>query len=220
MIEIPDFSKTFDFENQFYLTCDPQRIGKLIAHYELYKMASAIEGDIFECGVFKGASLIRFAMFRNIFGDKSRRKLFGFDTFGKFPETNFVPDISMRKDFIQSSGSESIGAEQLHDILKFKNCDDDVNLIEGNITETIPEFVKSYPEIKIALINLDVDVYEPSVTILEHLYPRLQKGGILILDDYGVFPGETKAVDDYFRDKVVHIKKFPFTSTPSFLIKE
>ena len=52
-----------------------------------------------------------------------------------------------------------------------------------------------------------------------YLYPRIVKGGILILDDYGTFPGETKAVDEYFKDKDIKIKKFPFAATPSFIIK-
>ena len=57
------------------------------------------------------------------------------------------------------------------------------------------------------------------MTILEHLYPRLTVGGILILDDYETFPGEAKAVDDYFKDKQIEIKKFPFSLSPSYIIK-
>jgi len=67
---------------------------------------------------------------------------------------------------------------------------------------------------EISLLNLDTDVYEPAVTILENLYPRIVKGGILILDDYGIFPGETKAAEEYFKDKKVEIKKFSFSTPP------
>ena len=78
------------------------------------------------------------------------------------------------------------------------------------------EVEEQNPQLKISLLNLDVDIYEPSVTVLEHLYPRIVEGGILILDDYGTFPGETKAVDDYFATKGVEAKvlTFPFCMTP------
>ena len=104
-------------------------------------------------------------------------------------------------------------------MLKNKKTNKNVELIKGDITKTVPKYLKTHPELKISLLNLDTDIYEPSVTILENLYPRLVKNGVLILDDYGIFPGETKAVDDYFKNKDVEIKKFPFAATPSFIIK-
>ena len=58
---------SFEYENGFYLTCSPSRIGKMLAHYELYKKTSQTPGAIVECGVFKGVSLTRFTMFRELF---------------------------------------------------------------------------------------------------------------------------------------------------------
>lgn len=220
MIELPDISKWGDYENYFYWTCEPQRIGKLIAQYELYKLAKNIEGDIVECGVFKGASLARFAMFRKLFPANNTKKIIGFDSFDDFPETSFEPDIKLRKDFVEECGIQSISTGQLMEVLKHKNCDENVELIAGDITKTVPEYLNKNPDLKISLLNLDVDIYEPSVTILENLYPRIEKGGVLILDDYGQFYGETRAVDEYFKDNKISIKKFPYTMTPNYLIKE
>jgi len=56
--------------------------------------------------------------------------------------------------------------------------------------------------------------------ILENFYPRLTKGGVLILDDYGVFPGETKAVNEFLRNKKIKIRKFNFRKTPTYIIKK
>ena len=53
MIDMPDFEKAWDYENAFYLTCDTTRVSKIIAHYELYRMALDIPGAIVECGVFR-----------------------------------------------------------------------------------------------------------------------------------------------------------------------
>lgn len=57
--------KIWDYENGFYLFSSVSRINKLLSHYELYKMILGLPGHIFELGVYKGASLIRFATFRN-----------------------------------------------------------------------------------------------------------------------------------------------------------
>lgn len=85
--------------------------------------------------------------------------------------------------------------------------------------KTVPEFVKNNPRIKISLLNLDTDAYEPAVTILENLYPKIVKGGILLLDDYKNWPGETKAVDEYFKNKKIKIQKFDFSKSPHYIIK-
>lgn len=220
MIKLPDFKSKFEFENYFYWTCDTQRIGKLLAHFELFKMSNKVEGSIVECGVFKGASLIRFAVYRKLFSGPDKKKLIAFDTFSKFPESHIEKEIEMRADFVKECGEESIADWQLMEILKNKDCDKNIELVAGDITETIPGFVSENPDMKISMLNLDVDLYEPSVTILENLYPKLQKGGVLILDDYNTFPGETKAVDDFFKDKKVAIKSFPYTETPHYIIKE
>ncbi|HCM36484.1 MAG: dTDP-6-deoxy-L-hexose 3-O-methyltransferase [Candidatus Wildermuthbacteria bacterium RIFCSPLOWO2_02_FULL_47_9c] len=218
MIPLPDFSKAFDYENGFYLSCDTSRMAKMAAHYELYKMSLSIPGDIAECGVFKGVALVRFAMLQKLFGEMPK-KVVGFDTFGVFPETNFEGDKAPRKKFIDDAGQESITVEQLQAVLRHKALEQDVELVPGDITETVPAYAASHPDMKFSLINLDVDIYEPSVTVLQYLYPKLEKGGVLILDDYGRFPGETKAVDDYFQGQGVEIHKFPFCKTPQYIIK-
>jgi hypothetical protein len=219
MIELPNFEKAFEYENNFYLSCDITRISKILSHYEIYKMIKEVPGEIVECGVFKGASFLRFAMFREIFGNPFSKKIIGFDTFGKFPETNFQDDKKARNKFIDSAGEDSISKDQLFQILNQKNLNRHLNLIEGDITKTVPDYVKTNPELKISLLNLDTDIYEPAVSILENLYPRITKGGILMLDDYGTHPGETKAVDEYFHNKDVEIKKFPFAMTPCYIVK-
>ncbi len=220
MIKLPDFSKAFEHENNFYLSCDNSRFGKILAHYELFKMVNGLPGAMVECGVYKGASFARFAGFRNIFGNPLSHKLIGFDTFGKFPETKYADDKKYRKRLIDGSGVESISKEQLLEVFKNKGIDKNVELVEGDVVKTVPEYLKQNPHLKISLLNLDVDIYEPSVTILKYLWPRIVRGGVLILDDYGVFPGETKAADDYFKDKKIKIRKFPFAMTPCYIIKD
>lgn len=219
MIDIPDKKNSYDFENSFYLTCSSGRIGKLIAHYELYKKVLQLPGVIIECGVFKGASFTRLAMFRDLFESSGTRKIIGFDTFTVFPESTYIEDKGKLASFIGEAGNKSISKEQLEQVLDNKQCGNMVELIEGDILETVPDYIDKHPELKVALLHLDVDIYEPSKCSLEYLWGRLVKGGILVLDDYGIFPGATKAIDDFFEDKEETPLKFPFSHAPSYIIK-
>jgi hypothetical protein len=75
MIDLPDFDKPWDYENGFYLSAQPNRLAKQLAHYELYKMTRNLPGAIVECGVFKGVSFARLAMFRDLFENTYSKKI-------------------------------------------------------------------------------------------------------------------------------------------------
>jgi hypothetical protein len=220
MIDLPDLSQGFVWENNFYLSCSPARIGKMMAHYELFKLSLDVPGALVECGTFKGASLARFACFRDLLENASARQIIAFDSFGAFPPTAFAADKAKLAEFIRAAGDQSIGTDQLMSVLAHKRCEGNVELVAGDICQTVPQYVAEHPQLTISMLNLDTDVYEPAIVILEHLYPRLQRGGVLILDDYGVFPGETAAVDEYFGDRRPEIRRFPFAATPCFIVKD
>lgn len=69
-----------------------------------------------------------------------------------------------------------------------------VHLIEGLVEQTIPDRAPD----QVALCRLDTDFYESTAHEMEHLFPRIAEGGILVIDDYGDFSGARKAVDEYF----------------------
>lgn len=219
MEDLPDFSRAMDYENNFYLSCDSARISKILAHYELFKMTMDIPGAIVECGVFKGTSLARFAMFRELFGNTFSKKIIGFDVFGKFPETKFNADQKFRTKFVESAGDTGVSVEQMQKILEHKNCNQNLELVSGNICKTLPQYFEKNPQLKISQLNLDTDIYEPAVTILESCWDRIETGGVLIVDDYGVFPGETKAVTGFLKSKTASVKKFSFAMTPCYIVK-
>ncbi|WP_188261106.1 TylF/MycF/NovP-related O-methyltransferase [Azospirillum tabaci] len=221
MIDLPDFEKAFAYENDFYLTCQPSRIAKAIAHYEAFKMIRDVPGVILECGVFKGASFVRFAAFREMFGGAESRRMIAFDTFAEFPKTGYADDQMLRTGFIAAAGASSISDRQLMDVLQRKGCARNVELIAGDILETVPAFVERNPGLKIALLNLDTDVLEPARIVLEHLYPRMSRNGVVLLDNYGVFPGETAAIDACFAGMWADgggVRRFPFAATPSYMV--
>jgi len=205
----------FDVENEFILKCDSSRIAKLIAHWTLFKNTNDIPGKIVECGVFKGNCLMQMGMFKQITNDT--RELIGFDVFGKYPSDINKEDKELVDVFISNSGGVSNSKEELQKLFDCKGIE--VELVVGDICNTVPEYVKKHPELRISLLHVDVDLYEPSITSLKYLYPLVTKGGIIILDDYSYFPGETRAIDEYFDRMNIRLKKFSESKTPSYFIK-
>lgn len=217
---MPNIKKMYDYETNYHLTLDVSRLGKLVAHYEAYKMIKDIPGSIVECGVFKGTSLTRFAMFRQLLGNYFSTKIIGFDVFSdEYPNTAYEEDKKIRAEWISSAGGSSISVEQLTSLFKkleIKNFE----LVSGDVLNTVPKYVKDHPELKISLLNIDIDFFEANMCCLENFYDLVMPGGIILLDNYTHAHGDTKSTDKFFSNKRVKIKKFPFALRPCYIIKE
>ncbi len=213
-----DQRKKWDYENGYYLTCETARIGKFLNQLEIYKKVLPLQGEVLEFGVYKGASFVRLITFRDLLEKKSSRKIIGFDAFGKFP--NDLKLESDKKFVANFEGKAGLGISknELEFHLKNKNTTN-FKLVKGDIKNTLPDFLNQNPDLKIAMIHIDVDVYEPTKIILELLWKKLVPGGILMLDDYGIIAGETKAVDEFFKDEDVKILNNKYYPTPSYIIK-
>lgn len=220
MIELPDPNQAFDHENNFYLSSSLSRLHKPIIHYELYKRTVGVSGAFAELGLFKGTSFVRFLAYRSMLETPEARPFIGFDMFGKFPDATLDADKKMLDNYLANAGDQSISVEQLEQVMTAKGANSHVQLVSGDINKSVPKFVKENPHIRFSLIHLDVDLYEPSRTMMQHLFPLLSRGGILVLDDYGVWEGETKAVDEYLEGTNYRIEKFPFAPAPSFIVKD
>lgn len=210
-------------ENLFYLTSDKKRILKLIDHYEVYKKILDIKGDIIECGVFKGASLIRFLTFRDLIENKYKRKVIGFDVFGKFPypkndNKNKKADSVFAKRHDDKIGL-GIDINLLKKYLKKKKISN-FKLIKGNVLKTLPNFLKKNKKLKISLLHLDLDVYEPTKFVLETLYKKISKNGIILLDDYSHIKGATLGVDEFLKNKKLKVHKVSKNGRPFFIYKK
>jgi hypothetical protein len=214
-----DLSKQFDYENGFYATAEPRRLSKFISHLELFKQTSHLRGEIVELGVFKGNSLFRWIKFRDLLENTYSRQVIAFDIFGKFPQTEYKDDIKERQLFIdETQGGFSIDYDELIDLLQKQNLQKNVEVIPGDILNTLPDYLCSNPQLKISLLHLDVDLYEATSLGLKKLFNHVVKGGIIIFDDYGDFAGANQAIDDFF-DHKVEIKRLPYSNAISYLVK-
>lgn len=213
-----DTGKMFEYENGYYATATESRFGKFLAHYELYKKIVNLPGAVVECGLFKGSSFFRLAHFRDLLELRYSRKLIGFDIFGAFPKTDFEDDKKYLDAFTNLAGENSIELDEIEKIMKYKKLEN-YEFVKGNINRTIPEYCQNNEHLKIALLHIDTDVYEPAVTILQNMYDRVVRGEVIMFDDYGTFPGETKAVDEFFEAKGLIVQKLPISHIPAFVIK-
>jgi O-methyltransferase len=169
-----------------------------------YVHRANIPGSFVECGVYRGGSSLLAAMVFADLGEK--RDLWLYDTFaGMTPPTehDFKRGSNLeatRQSFIQNQKDDHnewcyAGLEDVKSCIATSHYTESlVHYVVGDILKTIPD---QLPD-RIAILRLDTDFYDSTKHELEHLYDRLESGGILIIDDYGSWEGARKAVDDYF----------------------
>lgn len=165
----------------------PIRIYGYFTLYCLAKQSLSVEGSFFECGVFRGGSA---SFFANLM-EGSGKKLHLFDTFEGMPETNREHDtLHIKGDFDDTS---------LDEVRATVGHADDVVFHKGIIPSTFPSVVDE----KIAFAHIDVDIYQSVIDCVEFIYPRMQRGGVIVFDDYGhhTCPGANEAVNNFFADK-------------------
>jgi hypothetical protein len=168
-----------------------------------YITSTGIEGDIVECGVWRGGSMMAVAEMLKKFGDPDRN-LHLFDTFAGMSEPT-QEDVT-----VHGQSADALMKTESKEDAKSVWCVSTLDEVRGHMSstgypgnrvffyqgmveETIPE---GAPE-KIALLRLDTDFYESTRHEMEHLFPRLANGGVLIIDDYGHWEGARRAVDEY-----------------------
>lgn len=209
--------KKWEYENGFHLTSDKSRMQKIITHHNIFKKTLKVEGDILEFGVFKGNSLIRFATFRDMYN--LNKRIIGFDAFGKFPIQKNVDDNK----FINSFEKESGNGIKLKDLKYYLNKKKIKNfsLYKGDIQNTIDLYLNEYKSSKISLLHIDVDVYYPTKIILDKLFDKISNNGIILFDDYSIIDGETRAVNEFLKNRKIKnkLKKIPYTKNPFFMVK-
>lgn len=209
----------YDHENAFYWLSQPARICKLLAQYELYQKILDVPGDILELGVYKAASLIRLATFRQTLENASARKIVGFDAFGTFPRDNI--SLPSDKQFIENfecAGGAGLTVEETRAIFERKGFQN-IHLVPGNIFHTLDDYLQKFPATRIAFLHLDMDVKEPTQYALEKLFDRVTPRGLVVFDDYGMVAGATEVVDAFANSHGLSIQKTRHYTIPAYIQK-
>jgi O-methyltransferase len=184
-----------------YTMTSPERI-RAMCNAVRHVCRESLPGDIVECGVWRGGSMMAAAL--TLIEEGELRTLRLFDTFSgmtapgeKDGDTNDL-----------QSGALAVGVEEVSRNLSLTGYPrDHIRMVAGPVEETLP----SQEPNQIAVLRLDTDWYASTLHELRHLYPRLSVGGVLIVDDYGHWRGARQAVDEYFAGCVVEAERIDYT---------
>jgi O-methyltransferase len=205
-------SELFDLEPEFLgllERCHGQTMTSIERMYALFNATrhvidTAVPGDFVECGVWRGGSAMLIALTLLRLGCTDR-VLWLYDTFAGMttPSGEDIHEMSGRPatDILaerEKSADDPFWCVAARAVVE-ENLGrtgypaDRIRFVEGDVLTTIPSAAPT----EIALLRLDTDWYETTRHELEHLYPRIARGGVLILDDYGYWRGARKATDEY-----------------------
>lgn len=203
LIDMEDVFRGIYEECRAFTESTPERMYALYRAVD-YIVSSRTPGDLVESGVWKGGSCMLMARTLILKGDTDRR-IFLYDTFAGMTEPTaedyFLKDGRKAADMWKPDGESGHGRwlsaslEEVRENVRSTGYPEEkLVFVEGRNEDTVPGTV---PE-EIALLRLDTDWYESTRHEMSHLYPLVGEGGVLLVDDYGVWAGARKAVDEYF----------------------
>lgn len=155
-------------------------------------MGNQVPGDFVETGVWRGGGTIYMRAFLEAYSEPQRR-VWVCDSFEGLPKPKDEYDADSGSRLWESEYLAVSMDEVKRNFDFYGLLDERVCFIKGFFSDTMP----TAPIDQIAILRLDGDMYESTIVVLEHLYPKVSPGGIVIIDDYGMLPECNRAVEDY-----------------------
>lgn len=182
-------------------------LSRFLALYELYKMTLGVAGHVAEAGVYKGAGSLLFAKLTKIFEPESLTLVHGFDWFEGMHPTQEEP-ASLNKSYKEDY-------ERLIHLIKAQRLNDVIHIHKLDIVTELKAFFDKNNYMQFKLVFLDAGQYDIVKSCLEHFWPRLTSGGIMVFDQFNheTSPGETRAVKEFMPD--AKIRTLPFSWMPT-----
>ena len=201
-----------------------REIARFLAYYHLFNLALDVPGSFVELGVYLGNGLFTWAKLLETFAPATRGRLvYGFDRFDGYHSS--IPEENEHIKFIHEIHGHNFSAsEDLVSSLINNNETDNliagvkrIHMYSGDVTESVDRFKSENPGVRVALLMLDLNLYEPTKTSLEKLFPLVPKGGVVCFRGYGVKPweGESLAVDEFLTNHGQCLKTLAFSPDPA-----
>jgi hypothetical protein len=186
-------------------------LGRFLALYEAYKMTLPITGHIAEAGVYIGSGTIFFAKLTRLFEPASNTLIFGFDWF----EGSAVDETHIADDAYYEP------VERVRELITVQGLDDIVRINQLDLSKDLTAFFEANPHLQFKLVFLDCGIYPTTKHSIEHFWPRITPGGVLLLDNYNheAAPGETRAVRELLPRASVRAFPFAFMGG-AYIVKE
>jgi hypothetical protein len=201
-------------------------LAKVLYLNELYQRILNTSGVIMEFGVWWGQNLVLFESLRAIYEPYNfTRRVVGFDTFEGYAS---VSAKDGRSDYV-SEGAYSVSAAYEEFLTKLLDYHQQENamphikkyeVVKGDATITIKQYLREHPETIIALAYFDLQLYAPTKSCLEAIRPHLTRGSVIAMDEINCpeFPGETLALKEVFGLENLRIRRSQFLPDRSFII--
>jgi hypothetical protein len=207
-----------------------QSITRFLCLSDIFRLALNVQGDIMECGVNWGGGLMSFAQLSAILEPVNlQRRIVGFDTFAGFSSVAAQDEHSQVATTERRVGgytadcmSDLQESIRLFDANRFIGHIPKVELVQGDVAQTVPAYLVREPQTVVSLLHLDLDLYEPTKVCIEHFVPRMPKGGIIVFDELNnrTWPGETLAVMEALGLPKLRIQRFTYEPFVSFAVIE
>jgi len=176
--------------------CGAANINVLLA---LLHEVEDLTGDLAECGVYRGGTLIPTGMYLKERG--LRKVVYGFDSFQGFDASvdaeialGGAPDNQKRRGGFGDTSFDHVAAK----VHRF-GLENQVKIVKGYLVDTLAYHSRE----RFCFVHLDLDIYESYKVGVRFFYPRMVRGGVILLDEYNdpPWPGCNKAVDEFLADK-------------------
>lgn len=181
----------------------------------LYKKLSDLPGHIAEIGVGDGRNAMLFGRLIFQHGDQSVRQYIGFDTF-----CGFLPRDLEKDDHLSSVRWKENSTRSVLDRVKLEGVSDVIELIEGDVVETVPDTLKNFEgkkfqkgKAKFALLYIDCNAYIPAIKSMEAFLPHMVEGGIIAVDEK-LQGSESEAICDFAKSQGYVVRRFGGNSVP------
>jgi hypothetical protein len=204
-----------------------QHLKRFLAMYELFKLAMPVKGSIVECGVFRGFGVMTWAKLSAMLEPENlTRRVYGFDTFDGFPT---IGDRDRSKfadpavgELASSSYDELSQLITEYDRDRFLGHIGKVELVKGDMVESVPAFLDSHPHLVVSLLFIDCDLYAPTHAALNAFVPRMPKGAVIAFDelDNPIWPGETLAAIDGGILREMKLRRFEWDPYIAYAVVE
>jgi O-methyltransferase len=162
-------------------------------HCVVAVLKDGVPGDFIETGIWRGGAVILMRAILKAYG-VTDRTVFAADSFEGLPKPDEGSYPADKGDRHWTINELAVSLEQVRaNVDRYGLLDDQVQFLKGWFKDTLPEA----PIERLAIARLDGDMYESTMTAIEALYPKLEPGGFLIVDDYGTVPACKRAIHDY-----------------------
>jgi hypothetical protein len=204
----------------------PQTLSRVLFMDFLYRQIIDVQGIVMEFGCRWGQNMSLFSNLRGIYEPFNRlRKIIGFDTFHGFPSVTSQDGEAVSQGAYATTPKYDLYLDQvlhlqeqespLEHLRKFE-------IVPGDATKTVPEYLSRQPETIVALGYFDFDLYSPTKTCLQAIRSHLTRGSVLGFDEVNDHstPGETIALREILGLDRYSVRRYRYSSRTSYLVIE